>query len=89
MMVLLFCGSNLFRLYMHAYGGQNARRQAFIMILSGYETTATALTFAIHLLCTNPAKRDKLLAEVDAFGRNRAPTLRDLDQCAPLLQQHR
>lgn len=57
--------------------------QAFVLILAGYETTANALAFAIYLLSTNPAKRERLLAEVDAFGRDRAPTLRDLDRSAP------
>lgn len=57
--------------------------QAFVLILAGYETTANALAFAIYLLSTNPAKRERLLEEVDAFGRNRAPTLRDLDRRAP------
>ena len=56
--------------------------QIFVMILAGYETTANALAFAVYLLSTNPAKRDRLLAELDAFGRNRTPTLRDLDRCA-------
>ena len=50
------------------------------MILAGYETTANALAFAVYLLTANPAKRDRLLAELDAYGRNRAPTLRDLDR---------
>ncbi len=57
--------------------------QAFVLILAGYETTANALAFAIYLLSTNPAKRERLLAEVDAFGRDRAPTLADLDRRAP------
>ena len=56
--------------------------QAFVLILAGYETTANALAFAIYLLSTNPAKRERLLAEVDAFGRDRVPTLRDLDRRA-------
>ena len=53
-----------------------------MLILAGYETTANALAFTIYLLSSNPAKRDKLLAEVDAFGRARVPALRDLDKCA-------
>ena len=52
------------------------------MILAGYETTANALAFAVYLLTTNPAKRDRLLAELDAFGHTRAPTLHDLDRRA-------
>ena len=59
-----------------------AGMQVFVMILAGYETTANALAFSVYLLSTNPAKRDRLLAELDAFGRNRTPTLRDLDRRA-------
>ena len=56
--------------------------QVFVMILAGYETTANALAFAVYLLTANPAKRDRLLAELDAYGRTRTPTLRELDRCA-------
>lgn len=56
--------------------------QVFVMILAGYETTANALAFAVYLVSTNPAKRDRLLAEIDTFGRTRAPTLHDLDRRA-------
>ncbi|KAK9827982.1 hypothetical protein WJX81_005128 [Elliptochloris bilobata] len=54
--------------------------QVNVMILAGFETTANALAFATYLLSTNPTKRERLLAEVDAFGRKRVPTLHDLDK---------
>jgi len=53
-----------------------------VLILAGYETTASALAVAMYLLSANPAKRDALLAEVDRFGRARVPTLLDLDRRA-------
>ena len=70
-----------------AHGRRGAERrpssaQAYVLILAGYETTASALAFAMYLLSANPAKRDALLAEVDRFGRARVPTLLDLDRRA-------
>lgn len=49
-------------------------------LLAGYETTASALAFTVYHVAHNPDKEAKLLAEIDAFGRSRAPTLEDLDQ---------
>ena len=49
-------------------------------LLAGYETTASALAFTVYHVAANPDKEAKLLAEIDAFGRSRAPTLEDLDQ---------
>jgi Cytochrome P450 len=49
-------------------------------LLAGYETTASALAFTVYHVARCPDKEAKLLAEIDAFGRSRAPTLEDLDQ---------
>jgi cytochrome P450 len=49
-------------------------------LLAGYETTASALAFTVYHVARNPDKEAKLLAEIDAFGRSRVPTLEDLDQ---------
>jgi cytochrome P450 len=38
------------------------------MVLAGYETTATTLSFALYLVSLNKAVEKKLLEEVDAFG---------------------
>lgn len=38
---------------------------------AGYETTANALAFAIHSIAANPCVEAKMLAEIDAFGRER------------------
>jgi Cytochrome P450 len=49
-------------------------------LLAGYETTASALAFTVYHVARSPDKEAKLLAEIDAFGRGRAPTLEELDQ---------
>ena len=54
------------------------------MILAGYETTANALSFALYLIATNKAAEERVVAEVDAFGRGRTPTYDDLERCASL-----
>lgn len=56
--------------------------QAFVMVLSAYETTANALAFTIYLLAKpeNREKLERLTAEIDAFGCDRVPTFEDLDQ---------
>ncbi len=47
-------------------------------ILAGYETTASALAFAVYHLAANPKAEARLLQEVDAFGRDAEPTYEDL-----------
>lgn len=39
--------------------------------LAGVETTSTALSFAIHGVASHPEVERRLLAEVDAYGRDR------------------
>ena len=57
------------------YGGA----QAFVLMLAGYETTAAALSFTLYLLAANPDKQQLLVDEVDSFGRDRKPSLEDLE----------
>lgn len=58
--------------------------QAFTFIMGGYETTASMLAFAVHFIAQHPNVEAKLLAEVDAFGRDAMPTYDDCDQvCRP------
>lgn len=52
--------------------------QAFTFIVGGYETTASALAFAVHFIAHHQDKEAKLLAEIDAFGRDAVPTFDDL-----------
>ncbi|KAL3159373.1 hypothetical protein ABBQ38_009804 [Trebouxia sp. C0009 RCD-2024] len=52
--------------------------QAFTFVLAGYETTSTAISYALYELARNPVVQSKLQAEVDAFGRERQPSFDDL-----------
>ena len=45
---------------------------------AGYETTSTAISYALYELARNPEVQRKLQAEVDAFGRERQPSFDDL-----------
>ncbi|CAL5225497.1 g8325 [Coccomyxa viridis] len=56
--------------------------QAFVMVMSAYETTANSLAFTLYMLARpeNKSKVERLTAEIDAFGRNKVPTFEDLDK---------
>ncbi|KAL6756797.1 cytochrome P450 [Haematococcus lacustris] len=47
---------------------QQVMAQIHVFLLAGYETTATALTFALYLLAANPEAQRKLQVEVDSQG---------------------
>ena len=47
-------------------------------MLAGYETTSMALTYALYELSKNPVLQQKVVDEVDRFGRDRIPDLSDL-----------
>lgn len=49
-------------------------------LLAGYETTASSLAFTVYHVAKSPEAEAKLLAEIDDFGRDRVPTLEELDQ---------
>lgn len=62
-------------------GGLDAaevRDQVLIFVFGGHETTATALTFTLHLLGLHPEIQDKVYAEVDDVLGDRSPTAADL-----------
>jgi cytochrome P450 len=44
------------------------RDEAMTILLAGHETTANALSWALHLVATHPAVATRLHAEVDALG---------------------
>ncbi|KAJ9520851.1 hypothetical protein QJQ45_014054 [Haematococcus lacustris] len=48
---------------------QQVIAQVFIFLIAGYETTATALTFALYLLAVNPEAQRKLQEEVDGQAK--------------------
>ncbi|KAL3142384.1 hypothetical protein ABBQ38_002720 [Trebouxia sp. C0009 RCD-2024] len=52
--------------------------QAFTFILAGYETTSMALTYALYELARHPAIQQRVVQEVDQFGREREPQYGDL-----------
>lgn len=47
---------------------------------AGYETTSMALTYALYELSKNPVMQQRLVNEVDQFGRGREPTFENLAQ---------
>jgi cytochrome P450 len=55
-----------------------ARDEAMTLFIAGYETTATALTWAWYLLGQHPEAMGLLLEEVDSALRGRLPTFEDL-----------
>jgi cytochrome P450 len=54
------------------------RDQVVTFIVAGHETVASALTWAWHLLATDPVARRRLRAEVDDACPGRAPAFEDL-----------
>ncbi|GAB4207713.1 MAG: cytochrome P450 [Roseiflexaceae bacterium] len=56
------------------------RDEVATLLLAGHETTATTLTWAFHLLGTNPAVEARLHAELDTVLGGRLPGMDDLPQ---------
>lgn len=56
------------------------------MFLAGYETTASALAFAFHLLSKHPMVRRKLEEELDRVLGGRLPTMSDLSDLPYTMQ---
>lgn len=54
------------------------RDEAINIFFAGHETTANALTWAVHLLDQDPAAWDRLVAEADQVLGGRAPAAADL-----------
>lgn len=54
------------------------RDEVMTMFLAGHETTANALSWALHLLSKNPAVMRELQAEVDAVIGDRRATVADV-----------
>jgi cytochrome P450 len=58
------------------------RDQVLIFLLAGHDTTALALTFALHLLGRHPAAARRLRDEVDDVLGDRRPTADDFEALA-------
>jgi cytochrome P450 len=54
------------------------RDQALIFLLAGHETTATSMTFALHLLGLHPGVQGRCQEEADAVLADRPPVLEDV-----------
>lgn len=54
--------------------------QSNTFILAGYETTANTLSFSIYNIALHPEVQQRLLQEVDSFGRDKRVTYADLDR---------
>lgn len=48
------------------------------MMLAGYETTSTAISYALYEIARNPLVQQQLQEEVDMFGCDREPSFDDL-----------
>jgi cytochrome P450 len=57
---------------------REVRDQALIFLLAGHETTATSMTFALHLLGLHPAVQARVEEEVDEVLGERRPALEDV-----------
>ncbi|WNI26477.1 cytochrome P450 [Streptomyces sp. ITFR-16] len=54
------------------------RDEAITLLMAGHETTASALTWAYHLLGSHPEARERMHAEIDEVLGDRLPTVEDL-----------
>jgi pentalenene oxygenase len=61
---------------------QEIHDQVMTLLLAGVETTASALTWAWHLLASHPEAEARLHAEVDEVLGGRAPTYADVPRLA-------
>ncbi|NJQ03483.1 cytochrome P450 [Streptomyces zingiberis] len=62
------------------------RDQVLVFLIAGHETTATSLTFALHLLGHHPEVQERAREEVERVLGDRPPTAADLDALPYLTQ---
>ncbi|MFI5982200.1 cytochrome P450 [Streptomyces sp. NPDC051555] len=65
---------------------QEIREQVLVFLVTGHESTATSLSFAMHMLALNPDAQARAHAEVDAVLEGRIPGAGDMAQL-PYLNQ--
>lgn len=80
-------GEDLLSLLAAATSAQDAefdatelREQVLIFLLAGHETTATSLSFSLHLLARHPELQDRARAEITEVLGDRTPGAADLDR---------
>lgn len=80
-------GNDLLELLLNAGDGtgdrlspEEIRDQVLIFFLAGHETTATSMTFALHLLARNPEAQARAREEIDRVLGKRTPTADDFDR---------
>lgn len=61
---------------------EEVRDQALVFLMAGHETTATSLTFALHLLGHHPEAQRRVREEVAEVLGDREPTLEDVKALA-------
>lgn len=70
---------------------EQIRDNCMTMLFGGHETTAGSLTWAWGLLAANPAKRNRMLAEIDAALGGQSPAaledLRKLGYCEQVFEE--
>jgi cytochrome P450 len=59
-------------------GDKTVVAQSNTFILAGYETTANTLAFCIYNIAAHPEVQQRVLEEIDSYGRDRAPRSQDL-----------
>ena len=57
----------------HPMTDQELRDELMTLLLAGYETTATAMAWALYLIHQHPQVLEKLLAELDTLGESPDP----------------
>lgn len=54
--------------------------QIFTFMMAGVETTATAMSWTLHLLARHPEAQERLHAEISGVLRGQVPTVKDLSR---------
>jgi cytochrome P450 len=70
----------------HPMSDEQVRDEVHTLFGAGYETTATALSWAWYLLATHSESYERVLQEVDRVLQGRSPTYADLAQLPYALQ---